>query len=86
MQDRDRAPKSGCVFLVAESTNADGLGSWTETFDSLHRARKFYTRIEESAVLFGGLFPGLGVREVTEEEAERVLSVAEEEFADLATA
>lgn len=55
-------------FWVAEMTNYDGHGSWTQFFTSYRAAVSFLRKIERKADRWGGLYPGEGVRELASKE------------------
>ena len=63
------APKDGMVFAVSEMTNRDGYGSWLRFFRSRAEAQLFYREIEGIADRHEGLYPRMGVREVSLEKA-----------------
>ena len=58
-------PQDGMIFAVSECTNRDGYGSWLRFFSSRAEAQLFYQEIEELADRHEGLYPRMGVREVS---------------------
>ena len=62
-------PQDGMIFAVSECTNRDGYGSWLRFFSSRAEAQLFYREIEGKADHHAGLYPRMGVREVSLEEA-----------------
>jgi hypothetical protein len=70
----DREPEPSHKFLVSECTNHDGHGNWCCVFTSYRAAVGYYRRITEQAAPYCGLYPGRGVREVPEADAERAIA------------
>lgn len=60
-------------FVVSEMTNVDGYGDFFGRFTSFRAANAYLRRCELAAEKYSGLYPNRGVREMSKEEADKMV-------------